>query len=329
MGMKLGEIFVEFGIKGAEKMKDFAKDLGSIPLNVAGTAAAFGGLSLTFAGFVDDMMNMTTGLREFGAQTGYATEALDKWDQVARHVGLSNATVESSFMSLTRKMAALKAGQGDENMIMAFGQLGISSRDYWNASPDKIMALLRSKYQTASRNPADLQKFMTWLPMTGISSDMALAFQSSLSSPKHMAGMDAMYSPSAQKEIAQFIASIGEVTDVFRRDFLDFFKEIEPHLPMIAKGLEDLAKVFSLSLAHAFELIDLGKKVWNTPGFLSGLVDQMTPNVSTRSDLREPHKVTINHHFYGSVDKDDLADSDDVAQSTWTRTARMIGKEPQ
>jgi hypothetical protein len=331
VGQKLGEVFVEFGIKGAEKMKDFSKDVASLPLNILGTMAAFTGLSLTFVGLTDDMIHMTTGLRQFNAQTGLATEGMDKWDQVARHVGMSNGVVEGSFNNLVNKIAQLKIGMGDEKMIMGFGRMGI--RDYWTAAPERLMAEMRQRFQ-AARTPGQRQEFMQWMAMTGVNPDMALAFQSPLSSPGSMGRMAQQYTPDTQRQIAEFVRAIGEVTDAFRRDFLEFFKRIEPDLPIIAKGFEQIATAMTMGIIQFFRGVDTMHKVLKTPGMIGNLVNEYAGHAAAQSWLWKPSHagaggVTVNQHFYGDVDKFDIDAGVLDLKSTLTHTMRMLGKGGQ
>lgn len=326
--MKVGEIFVEFGLKGQEKMKDFSKDLASLPLSIVGTLAAFGGLSLSVGGLIEDMIGMTKGLREFNAETGLGTDALEKWEQVGRRVGLTNDQVQASFNSLVTGLTKLRT-VGDESMVQWFARMGIN--DFMSATPEQLIAEMRARYQ-AQKSPAAKQNFVSFMRNLGIDPALALAFQSPLSSPQSMARMNPIYGKGGQDTAAQFIQALSELTDAMRREWVPIFREMLPYFKEISK---DLSQAVDWILHTK---IDPGKSMWNMGRKVREWMDQVESGAGIGpipNHLFLPGKlgpqgiphVSVNQHFYGDVDKFDIDAGVLDLKSTLTHTMRMLGKE--
>lgn len=114
--MKVGELFLEIGVKGAEKAKEALVDFkgnisGIIDTSLAAKAAILAivyGLERLTMGLAHEGQ----GLRQYSDATGQSLETLEKWQKAARLQGRSVDDVTSSFKSLQTVMTNIQLNKG-------------------------------------------------------------------------------------------------------------------------------------------------------------------------------------------------------------------------
>jgi hypothetical protein len=326
----LGELKFILGVDAETyKVKDFVSAIGTLPLAVAGGIAALGGMSLSLIDLTSGIMDMGTQLREFKATTGEATDPLEKWQMVARRVGLSNDVATGSFSRMISAIAQLQTfGTGPAAEM--FGRLGITG--VMQKSPYALMDELRSAYHRAQmQGPTAVQGFMQ---KSGglIDPAMALMFSSRLSSPENMAKMNPLLGKEGIDTTAQLTQELSELNDILRGEFIKVFQKIEPELGNIAEFLGDLIRIGGTALGNVAGMVKLGKGIYNLPQkgeFLSGLANYYTGQLSTGWNYWQPARqsqVTVNQHFYGDVDKGDIDAGRLDLEHSLVRASRMLNK---
>ena len=328
-GTKVGSMFVEFGIQGEEKFKDFTRGIGQIPVGIAATVAAFAGMSLSIVGLTDDFLNMTSGLRDFGATTGANTDVLEKWEMAARRVGLANEVVQGSFERIIQGQAKLKTGQAD-SMSRWFGQIGSLTGvniDWYSGKPDQIMAQLRQAYQVASQRGLTSQ--FTSLAGNLIDTKMERLFQSSMSSPQSIAGMDVLYGKRGQEAAAELNREFSTLADELRKGFIPLLESMMPALKEITGYLVQWAEWLThTKLDPMASAIAAGQRTRaSLDAFLTSPIKENKFDLFMDKLFNvKSQGINVNQHFYGDVDKSDIDAGVLDLRSTLIHTARLMNK---
>lgn len=114
--MKVGELFVNLGIKGTEKTARIITNIKDGLKDVANTSTE---TKLALVGVVyglERMMRFSTqmgaGLKSFSAYTRISTDELQRWQYAGRKVNVTNQEVENSFRGVSRAIGLMKIGKG-------------------------------------------------------------------------------------------------------------------------------------------------------------------------------------------------------------------------
>lgn len=125
--MKLADFFVQIGVDADSlKVKDLAKAVGNIPLEVAGAVAALAGLEFGIAKLAGEAMSVAVGFEAFHNQTGLSAQELQKWQVVAAQANVSAEAMNSSVVGLQKNLAEIKLGRGN---LQPFLMMGVNPRD--------------------------------------------------------------------------------------------------------------------------------------------------------------------------------------------------------
>lgn len=120
--MKIAEFFAELGVKTDTKnLKDFAKTIGNIPLDIGVAIAALAGIEYELTKVASRAMEAAIGFQMFGAQTGLNWRELQRWQIVAEQANVSAETVTSSITALESHLAQIRMGYGNTRPFAMFG----------------------------------------------------------------------------------------------------------------------------------------------------------------------------------------------------------------
>lgn len=131
--MNVGDLFVNLGIKGADKtvgtLTSVKKGLGeaaSMSLEMkAGIVGALYALERLFSA----SNAQGAGLANFTALTGKSAVELQRWQFAARQVGVSAEEMQSSFMAVQATMAQMLLGKGaPEGFAMVANKVGLDPK---------------------------------------------------------------------------------------------------------------------------------------------------------------------------------------------------------
>ncbi len=137
--MNLGEFFVTLGFNADTlKVKDFAKAVGGLPLDIAAGIAALAGIDYELLKVTQDAMAAAVSFQLFGNQTGLSWQELQKWQIVAQQANVSADAVSSSVTAISRGLAEIRLGRGN---IAPYQILGIGT----NQNAFQILDQLRQR----------------------------------------------------------------------------------------------------------------------------------------------------------------------------------------
>jgi len=323
MGYKLGEFFVDLTTKVDDrKVKDFSNTIGSLPLKILGSLAALGGLDLAFMSMASSTMEMGTQLRLFSAITGESTDELEKWQMVARRVGLNNEAATGSITKMIGAIAQLKT-YGTGPAAEMFGRLGITG--VTEKSPYELLAEMRDKYSRL-----DVRQRAGFAQVAGslIDPNMLLMFSSKWSSPEAMSKMNPLLGKSGIDQTRDLTEKLSEFTDTIRRDFVPVLIRLIPALKelsgQISHFLVWMANNKSDPMGSAYSA---GAK---TRQLFSNIFHALTDDVLVPGILANPGQTNsfggIVQNFYGNVDKTDIDAGNLDLEHTLVRTSRMLNR---
>jgi hypothetical protein len=321
--VKLGEMFVELNFKAdTYKVKDFAKTISNIPFSLAAAGAALVGMDIGFMALTSSTLDMANSLLMFKAQTGQTTDELERWQMVARRVGVGNEVVTGSFQRMMSAIAQLKTfGTGPAGEM--FGRLGIHG--FMEKTPYQLMDELRAKYK--SMDPLKFSQIAGNL----IDPAMMRVFQSPLSEPSRRERLSPLYGAAGQASAADLTRALSEVADIMRGEFLNVFKQIEPDLRSIAEFLGFIVRGLGWTADKDVKgykgLYELFKSPSSTLKNIAGLFIG-NPDPSTNLGMWHPvnHAVTVNQHFYGDVDRQDIDAGTLSLEHSLIRASRQLNK---
>jgi hypothetical protein len=122
--VKIGEFFAEIGINvNTTTIKDFAKSVGEIPLDVGAAIAALAGIDYELTKVAAHAIEAATGFSMFSAQTGLSWQELQRWQRTAEFAGISAQSVASSVEALQANLVNIRLGRGN---ISPFQMTGIN-----------------------------------------------------------------------------------------------------------------------------------------------------------------------------------------------------------
>lgn len=156
MGLSIGELFVNLGIKGSDKTigalkntQKGMKDLGSMSLEAkAGIVAAMYALERLFS----SSGQAGTGLTNFNSLLGVSAKTIQQYQYAARQMGVSNQEVEGSFKSLQGVMSKTLLGEGAPKGMARLSQLtgaiGPKDIEQFMKSPELLIQRLQQYAST-------------------------------------------------------------------------------------------------------------------------------------------------------------------------------------
>lgn len=129
--MKVGELFVDLGIKGAEQT---GKAIGGVREGLTGArnnalkaTAAIGATVFALERMMSSSAQLGTGLTQFNDITGLSIKQLQEYQNAGRKVGITNEAVKSSFQGVQQTLADAAAGR---TQIEGFGTVASVLGDF-------------------------------------------------------------------------------------------------------------------------------------------------------------------------------------------------------
>ena len=227
----LGELVLLLGVKADTfTVKDFARAIGDIPLSVAGALGSLAGLSFGFVEMTKNVLDMTTGLRLFTAETGLNTRELQQWQKVAEQVGLPRGLPEAALLRLSKMLAGWKQGEGvGQAEALAMGKLGIPINQAFGMNAYQLMNRIQAG--TAGMNKSEAARWVAALTgseqmmgLFGVSQKERMAM-----TPWMTAGQEQAMA-GVQKELARF-------NELIMTDFVKVMTPLAPAMVQLAKAL--------------------------------------------------------------------------------------------
>lgn len=249
--MILDELKIRLGFEADTfKVKDFVHSIGEIPTSVAAAITSLAGVGLGFIDLTRNALDMSNSLGVFRAETGLSTNELQRWQAVAKGVGLSGDVVSQSVMGIANALAQIRLGHGADAML-AFGRLGVNFR---GKSPFEILSELG-----ANNRGLDPNMRRTLMGSLGVSPEMLRIFSLPQSQFKRMASMAPIMTEdemASMQDLQQELARFGMQVE---KSFIPALQKIEPYLGDLAKALTMFVEMFGETAAYWLEKMNHGR----------------------------------------------------------------------
>lgn len=240
--MKIGDLIVHFGVTADTfTVRDFAKAIGDIPFSVASAITSLSGLSVGFVELTKNILDMTTNLADFQATTGLSAEELQKWQQVAKQMGIGSETVAGSITSISRSLHDLHFGIANQGFMAALGRLHIKKGD--------AFSVLQQALANAPSNQGDADALFRQL---GVSPDLLRL----RGHQGDIAGMSPVLMNKEIEEMEKLQRELSNFSTIMLKQFVPILVQLEPTLQELFQVLTAILKVMGPVAVNA-----LGKTV--------------------------------------------------------------------
>lgn len=119
--MKIGDLFLDLGIQGADKSQknlvNISNGMEGIRLKTLAVNAAIIGMIYGIERSMQNSAEMGAALGKFSSLTGLSTDALQRWQYIARQANVSTEEVTSSVVGLQDVMGDMLLGKGQPEGI--------------------------------------------------------------------------------------------------------------------------------------------------------------------------------------------------------------------
>lgn len=157
MGLSVGELFINLGIKGSEKTigaigdaQKGMKGLGSVSLEAK---AAIVGVFYAFERLLSASSQYGTRLENFGALTGLSAAKLQEWEYAARQVGVGADEMAGSIKGVQSAMSKMIMGEGAPKGL---GLIANATRSFDVNRVRDTFYVLNQLQEAAKKLPKDL-----------------------------------------------------------------------------------------------------------------------------------------------------------------------------
>lgn len=263
--MKIGELIVRLGVQADTfKVKDFTSAIGEVPVLAATAVAAIGAMGMEFMDLTKNTIDLSNNLSMFRAETGLSTDELQRWQVVAKQVGMSGDVVTQSILGITNALAQIRLGHGES--MLPFGRLGV---DFRGKDAFQILKDI-GKSDLLRREPNTARALMSQI---GVSPEMMKifglgpqAFERMAKEGPELGNQDIQAMQDFQRELARF-------NIIVERSFVPALTAVEPYMGDLAEVLGDLVAIVgkgaggALGLLHGIRSKDPRMDEWiATPG---------------------------------------------------------------
>lgn len=235
--MKIGELFVQLGVKADTfTVRDFTKAIGDIPFSVGSALVSLAGLSIGFVELTKDVMEMTTGLKVFTAETGLNDRALQQWQMTAKQFGLSGDVATGFITRIAQLMGGLRTGHGDFGALTALGQLGV--KDMMGGSVYDVANRIQSAFLNKPRLEA-----MDLLTRAGMG-QAARLFEMPI---EQRQAINPMMGKGDEEQMARFTKELAEFNQTVLSEFIKALAGVEPYMSDLTQALRLFIQTFGES----------------------------------------------------------------------------------
>lgn len=233
--MKIGELFVQLGVKADTfTVRDFSSAVGKIPLVAFAAITSLAGLSLGFLELTKNTVGMANSFALFKAKTGLSVTELQKWQSVARQVGLTGSVVQGTVEAISMAMASFRTGSPNTAFLAALGKLGVDT-----AGKNAFEILDEMIERSQGKRPADISKL---LGEAGLDSSMARIFELGGERIRVMMKDAVILSPSDIQALTDFQIELANFGLIIKQEFAPVLRELAPHMGNLAKALGGVVK---------------------------------------------------------------------------------------
>lgn len=275
MSIKAGELWIELGVKGADKtlaaftsIKGGLNDTKEMSLEAkAGILGVFYGIEQLFSA----SMKAGTALMNMNAYLGTNSKAMQQWGEAAKLGGSSVASVFGAAGSIQKIMTAWKNNQAAPPMLgPALAGMGVSAEELKSHSGDlpwimdKLRLLSQSKGMDKGRQNDILAKW-------GLDPTLIGAMRNGQLDPKKLSQIPIL-SNGEQRSLAGIDQAFGRMELQWQKGFAKMLAQ-NPGLPRdlekLSTSLLHLAEALN-QLVKSTHILDLLTKVLEILGYATG-----------------------------------------------------------
>ncbi len=306
--MILDELKIRLGLDADTfKVKDFVHSIGEVPVTVAAAISSLAGMSMGFLDLTRDTLSLSNNLSMFRAETGLSTQELQRWQAVAKQVGMSNETVTQSILGINNALAQIRLGHGEA--LLPLGRLGVDAR---GKNAFQILEEIGKNSQKMSPNVAT-----ALMGQLGISPEMMRIFSLGPGQFSKMASVAPLINEEEMRSMQNLQAALAHFSMTIEKEFVPVLKEIEPYLSTMAelmgalfgkvakpavnvlgsdlKMLNDVRKTDPAAFSR-----DMAMLIWTigraiTPKAMDVTVNS-TNNITSTADPEEVARIANEHH---------------------------------
>ena len=313
MAAKVGELFVELGIKGADKtigsvraVGDGVKNLGSMSLQAK---AAIVGMMYALEKVFESAGQTGLSLKNANSELGMSMDMLQRYQYVAKMAGSSNEAMTGSFLHMQQAMTKLMTEGAHGKWMQLFMQgtgTKVEELPMLQQHPEELLKRLQKLAQDKSINQGVMNEILT--EFLGNDPSLRRAVRDNRFTPQALAAAP-VHSDSQVNAMDKTREGLTRLQNKFQMASENFAAKFGPELigdiePLINK-LFKLASAFEMiaKKAEVFKAIGLVFEGWtNIFQGLATLIETIS-NVDLRDVL--PESVA---DFLGVKSKDEKGD---------------------
>lgn len=263
--MNVGDLFVNLGIKGADKtigaLGDTKKAIGDVASVSLEAKAAIVGAMYALERLFAASGATGTNLTNFNALLGEGTQTIQQYEYAARKMGLSNQEVESTFKALSDSMTKVALGQGRPAGLTYFGSaMGMAPGDIKKFMQQPELLLQKMQEFAAKEKNIPMRNFV--LKSFGITDNM-------------IAGLvRGVFNPNALKEAQKFSYNDSQLKnlDKANQGWITLGATIE-------KAVGDFNAKYGATMVSS--ITQVVTELAKLPKFLEGISKGKTPQLAT------------------------------------------------
>jgi len=171
--MNVGELWIQLGFDVDDgKLKSFNDGIKSSMTDLLKLTGIAAGAVYSVNRFIESSLHNSTALRQFTAETGESTEALQKW-QVAAQLANTEMSVDDVTAAFKRMSSAMSEARYDGSKGGVFAQLGIENVQQKTSA--ELLNELRQNFQN-NIGRWGLPKTLDFMEQLGVPKSMARTF---------------------------------------------------------------------------------------------------------------------------------------------------------
>lgn len=270
-----------------------------------------------------NVLDMTTGLQVFTAETGLNTNALQQWQQAAKEVGLGAELATNSIMRVSQLVAGMRTGHGDIGAMSAMAALGV--RDISGSAYD---VMNRIQAAAASKSPAVSADLLSRM---GISPEMMRVFSIPQAERERI---KPILGGGDQAQLAQFTKELAMFNQQVLGQFTKVLVEFEPYMAAFTEVMAAaIGKAGGIAGYSIGETSKLFQAIMHEGG-IGNFLENIEHSWETPEDLKSQRmrnfngETTVNINVHGVNDPNAVADAiDRHHKRAMTNAHKMFNKQ--
>jgi hypothetical protein len=294
-------MFVQLGVKADTfTVRDFTRAIGDLPLAVAGAITSMTGLSIGFLEMTKHTLDLSNNLSLFRSETGLSTDELQRWQSVAKQVGLSGDVVTQSVLRISNAMSQMKLGHFDQGFMLAMGQLGVSAK---GKNTFELLQAIMERSRTINPQIASAA-----LANLGLSPELMKMPVPGSGRFNQMAQGGVVMSNRQIEAMQEFQAALAQFTLTIEKAFVPVVTAFEPYLKdvteVMAAMIGTVGGWLGKGIGEDFKLLNMIRKEG-----LGTVMDNILNSYATPANMRDPKFV----HYYMNNTQNIYSNSDPLA----------------